>query len=612
MAGIRVDEDLVFSLRGKSVLYAFRATPEGLLEHLYFGPDLKAPPPPMRRELRHGTVMFEDQDTLTLNELPQEYPTAGRGDFGTPALQVRGAENAVASLLYAHHSVVDGKPAPAGLPVSRGTGAQTLVVTLRDVAQGLEAELDYTVWPDSDVIARRAVVRNAGQAPLSVRAVASLSLDLPPDGYDVLHFSGSWAREFALHRAPLPTARYTIGSPRGTSGNAHPPYMALVEPDATETAGRCFGATLIYSGNHQFTAERGEFGRVRLSAGIHPDGLDWTLAPGEAFETPEALVAMSESGLGGLSHVWHDFIRTHVSPERFARQPRPTYLNTWEAAYFDVTEEAVIGMADRAAALKVDMLVLDDGWFRGRTDDRRALGDWTADPQRFPSGIEALAGEVRARGLKFGLWFEPEMVSPDSDLFRAHPDWAVGVPDRTPSLGRHQLTLDLGRPDVVDHLFGLLDARLSTGAIDYVKWDMNRNMTECPSGEAAHRYVLGLYDLLARLTSAHPDVLFEACASGGNRFDLGMLRYMPQGWISDMVDPVGRLSIITGASHLFPTDVMAAYVGPSPNHQNGRITTLQARYLAGVPCAAQGLSLSPEALHADEAELRELMARAKA
>jgi alpha-galactosidase len=612
MGGVQVTDGLTFSLRGKTTLYAFRVTEEGLLEHLYFGPDLAEPPAPMRRELRHCTVMFEDSERLSLNALAQEFSMAGRGDFGFPALRMRGAENSVVSLSYAGHRVEDGKPAPDGLPASRGTGAQTLVVTLRDAVQGLEVDLHYTVWADSDVIARRAVLRNTGEAALSLRGAASLSVDLPPGDYDVQHFSGTWAREFELHRQALPQARYGIGSTRGTSSNAHLPYMALLAGDATETAGRCLGVTLVYSGNHELVAERGEFGRVRLSAGINREDFDWTLAPGEAFETPEALLAMSDAGLGGLSHVWHDFIRIHVTPERFASQPRPTYLNTWEAAYFDVDEDTVVSIADRAQALGVDMLVLDDGWFKGRTDDARALGDWTADPDRFASGIPALAEKVRARGLKFGLWFEPEMVSPDSDLYRAHPNWVIGVPGRKPSLGRNQLTLDLSKPEVVDHIFGQLEAHLSTGAIDYVKWDMNRNMTEAPSGEAAHRYMLGLYDLLDRVTTAYPDVLFENCASGGNRFDLGMLSYMPQGWISDMCDPVGRLAIVTGASHLFPTDVMAAYIGPSPNHQNGRVSSVEARYLAGVPCAAQGMSLSPDDIAASEDELRALMADAKA
>ncbi|MEM9599453.1 MAG: alpha-galactosidase, partial [Pseudomonadota bacterium] len=454
---------------------------------------------------------------------------------------------------------------------------------------------------------RRVEVRNKGQTPLSLQQVASTCVDFPPGDYAVQHFHGSWARELNEECLSLPTGRFTIGSHRGTSSNAHTPYLALMDPDTTETAGRCYGVTLIYSGNHAFEVERGEFGRVRLLAGINGFDFDWTLQPGETFTAPEAIHGFSDEGLGGLSHVWHEFIRARVSPERFRKTARPTYLNTWEAAYFDVSEESVLALADEAADLGVEMLVLDDGWFQGRTDDRKALGDWTADLNRFPSGIPNLTDEVRQKGLKFGIWVEPEMVSPDSDLYRAHPDWAITVPGRTPSLGRHQLTLDLSRVEVVDHIHGWLDALLRSAPIDYVKWDMNRNMTDLGSGAKAHRYMLGLYDLLERLTVAHPNVLFEACASGGNRFDLGMLSFMPQGWISDMCDPVGRLSIINGASYLFPTDVMAAYIGPSPNHQNGRISALSARYLAGLPCAAHGLSLGRDDIAEYGPQLRRLM-----
>ncbi|MGB6228769.1 MAG: alpha-galactosidase [Litorimonas sp.] len=609
---IRVTDGPTFALGNDEFTYGLRVTDEGLLEHLHFGPPLERLPDPMARVLRHCTVMLEDGPELTLNELPQEYPTAGRGDYSAPALHLVGPDGSVSDLRYVSHNVVSGKPAPDRLPVSRGNGAQSLIVTLRDAVQGAEVDLHYTVWPQGGVLARRMVVRNVGSENLVLQCAHSASLDLPPADYRVQHLHGSWAREFEAETLPLPTGRFVVDSARGTSGNAHVPYLALMEPDATETAGRCHAVTLLYSGNHRFSAERGEFGRVRLQAGINPFDFDWPLGPGEVFETPEALLATSDSGLGGLSHRWHAFIRDHVVPERFRNAPRPTYLNTWEAAYFDVSEETVLDMAELTADLGVEMLVLDDGWFRGRTDDCRALGDWTADPARFPSGLDALAGRVRAKGLTFGLWLEPEMVSPDSELFRAHPDWVIGVPGRAPSLGRNQLTLDLSRPDVADHLFARLDAVLSPGRIGYVKWDMNRNMTEVGSGARAHRYMLGLYGLLDRITAAYPGVLFEACASGGNRFDLGMLRYMPQGWISDMVDPVGRLSIVNGASHLFPPDVMAAYIGPSPNHQNGRVSSLEARHLAGLPCAAHGLSLNPTDIAEHLDRLRDFVARSKA
>ncbi|MEL6686146.1 MAG: alpha-galactosidase [Pseudomonadota bacterium] len=612
MGLIRVTDELTFSLANASVTYVFRVTEEDLLEHLYFGPAIADAPDPMSRDLRHCTVMFESSDLLTLNELPQEYPTLGRGDFGSPACQLSRAEISVLDLRYAHHQVLNGKADLRGLPSARGTDAETLIVTVTDAVQQVELDLYYTIWPDSAVIARRAEIRNLGASSFQLRQLASLSFDLPPDQYELLHFHGTWAREFNIERYVLPSAGVSIGSARGTSSNAHPPYMAILEPDATEVSGRCYGTTLLYSGNFETRVERGEFGRVRCVNGINPLDFDWMLEPGERFASPEGLMAVSDAGLGGLSHVWHDFIRSHVAPERFRDQPRPTYLNTWEAAYFDVTEDKVLALADQAAELGIERLVLDDGWFKGRTDDRRALGDWSADPDRFPSGIPALARQVQDKDLCFGIWVEPEMVSPDSDLYRVNPDWAIAVPGREPSLGRNQLTLDLSRPEIVDHIFGWLDALLSSAPIDYVKWDMNRNMTEVGSGAKAHRYMLGLYDLLNRITSAHPNVLFENCASGGNRFDLGMLSYMPQGWISDMCDPVGRLSIINGASHLFPPDVMAAYIGPSPNHQNGRVSSIKARYHAGLPCASHGLSLNIADIEQNRDALQRYVLQSKA
>lgn len=607
MTLITITDGPTFTLRNAHLAYAMRVNARGVLEHLCFGPSLAEAPPPLSLPLRHCTVMLKDHETLSLNDLPQEYATAGQGDFSAPALHLGARDNSVLGLRYKSHALLLDKPPADSLPTARGNASQTLCVTLQDAVQQIEVDLFYTIWNDHGVIARRSVIRNVGSRPVSLRQVASTALDLSPGEYSVQHFHGSWAREFNEERLSLPTGRFTIESTRGTSSNAHMPYLALIEADATEVTGRCYGMTLIYSGNYSISVERGEFGRIRLLAGLNDFDFDWTLEPGEDFVTPEALHGFSPDGLGGLSHVWHDFIRAKITPERFRDTSRPTYLNTWEAAYFDVSEQSVLQLADEAADLGVEMLVLDDGWFKGRTDDRRALGDWIADPERFPSGIPALAQHVRDRGLKFGIWLEPEMVSPDSSLYRAHPDWAISAPGRDPSRGRHQLTLDLSKAEVVDHIHAWLDALLASAPIDYVKWDMNRNMTDLGSGARAHRYMLGLYRLLGRLTQDHPDVIFETCASGGNRFDLGMLSYMPQGWISDMCDPVGRLDIINGASHLFPPDVMAAYIGPSPNHQNGRISSLSARYMAGLPCAAHGISLGLADIARSRPQLQQFM-----
>jgi alpha-galactosidase len=599
-----------FHLTNGRISYAFRATDEGLLEHLHFGAAI-TDPQPRARVMRHCTVMLEDNPDLSLNDLAQEFPTRGRGDFRAPIFAGRGAENTVFDFRYVSHDVLAAKPELSGMPSAREGDSQSLRVVLRDAVQGVEAALHYTIWAEHDVIAKYVELRNIGTETVHLRRAASTALDLPPGEYDVQHLHGTWARECNVERFALPTTRVEIDSARGTSSNAHLPYLALVSPDATETAGACWGTTLVYSGNHAMSVECGEFGGVRLLAGMGHADFDWPLAPGKSFATPEALHAYSSEGLGGLSHIWHGFIREHISPPRWKGVARPTYLNTWEAAYFDIDAAKVLAAADRAVDIGVDMLVVDDGWFSGRIDATRALGDWTADAARFPDGIPALAEQVRAKGLKFGLWFEPEMVSPNSDLYRAHPDWAIRAAGRVPCQGRDQLTLDLSQPEVVDHIFAQLDTHLSSGVIDYVKWDMNRNMTEVADAAQAHRYMLGLYDLLSRITTAYPDVLFESCASGGNRFDLGMLAFMAQTWTSDMVDPIGRVAILNGATQLFPLDVLAAYIGPSPNHQNGRVSSLQARAVAGHVCAAQGVSLNAEDIADHLDDLRDYMASAK-
>ena len=625
---ITVSGDRVFALQNDRISHVFRADEAGVLEHVHHGAPVRDPGglPRAARTRRDCAVQFEGMDGPNLNALPREYPTPGRSDYRRGALAGHSsAGGTVFGLRHVGHRMSDGKPGIAPLPSARGggargDGARTLSVDMEDAVSGLSATLHYTIWPDHPVIARSATFRNAGPDTLTLTRALSSALDLPPGEYDAVHLHGSWAREMNVERVPVPHGVFEIGSTRGTSSAAHAPFLAVVERDATETAGRVWASTLVYSGSHLFSVETGEFGDVRAMCGLAADGFAWRLEPGGTFQTPEALLLFSGDGLRGMSAAWHDFVRAHILPARFRDTPRPTYLNTWEAAYFDVDEARVLELADRAVELGVEMLVLDDGWFGRRRDDTSSLGDWTPDPERFPRGVPALARDVAARGLRFGMWIEPEMASPDSDLLRAHPDWTLHQPGRTPSLGRHQLTLDMGRAEVRDHLYGRIADVLDSGDVSYVKWDMNRAMSEVGSAvlppgrqrETAHRYMLGVYELLARLTDAFPDVLFESCASGGNRLDLGMLRFMPQSWTSDMVDPVGRADIVSGASLFLPPDCMAAYVGPSPNHQNGRVSSLRTRYLAGVMCAAHGISLNADDIAADLPALRRFVDFSKA
>jgi len=620
---ITVSKDNIFALTNRHFSYVFRVSPEGVLEHLHYSGPLRDPlnvPMHHLRTQREATTNFQGEHLYNLSDTPQEFPSFGTSDFRFPALHGRNGDgNTVFSLHYKKYKIVKEKPRLKKLPSARGANSETLIVTLEDPLHKLDVELYYTIYQDYGVLVRSAKFKNRGEKELQFQHAFSSSIDLPPDDYEILHLHGTWSREFNEERINVPKGRFVIDSARGTSSAAHNPFIAIVKKGTTEEFGRVHATTLMYSGNFAMSVEKGEFENLRLLAGINPFNFNWRLKPGKKFCTPEALHVYADKGLRGMSHMWHDFVRDKISPERFRHKPRPTYLNTWEAAYFDVDEDKVLHLADKAKEIGVDMLVLDDGWFEGRRDDTSSLGDWTADEERFPNGIPALAAKVKAKGLKFGIWFEPEMVNPKSKLFEQHPDWILHVPGRTPSLGRNQLTLDLSRPEVIDYLYGQIDDILSCGDIDYVKWDMNRNMTETGSAglpknrqrEVSHRYMLGLYELLRRLVKKYPDILFENCASGGNRFDLGMLSYMAQNWTSDMCDPIGRLDIINGCSYLFPLDVTAAYIGPSPNHQNGRVSSIDTRFNAGAFCAARGISLNEEDIDAHKEELQSLMKFAK-
>lgn len=613
----------LFHLSNGRISYAFCASPEKILEHIYFGAavDIDGLAAGPRRAYRCTTTQFESVPNYNLSDIPQEYPQFGRSDVRLPAFHAVNADgNSTTNLLFDSFRIEQAKPTLAGLPSARGGDSETLVVTLLDDLLKLRVELSYTVYADHNVIARSAQIFNDGSDNLDLESVMSSALDLPQGDYEILHFAGTWSREFNTQRTKVAPGRFEISSASGTSSNAHSPFAVVMEQGATEESGRVWANTLMYSGNFSISVEQGEFEAVRVLAGVNPFNFRWRLSAGESFTSPESLQVFSDTGLEGMSEVWHEFIRRKISPPQFVDQVRPTYLNSWEAAYFDVNEDLVVNLAEQAKSLGVEMLVVDDGWFRGRNDDTSSLGDWFSDTKKFPNGIEAAAAKVKEMGLKFGLWFEPEMVNEDSDLFRDHPDWIIHVPGRKPSTGRQQLTLDLSRSEVVEYLFERIDSFLSSGNIDYVKWDMNRVMTEIGSAgldaerqlETAHRYMLGVYDLVSRVVSKYPNVLFENCASGGNRVDLGMLSYMAQGWLSDMSEPIGRLPIVTGASYLYPQNTMASYIGPVPSHQNARNPSLKLRGEVGFFCAARGLSINQADITADETEIKNIVAHYRA
>lgn len=606
----------VFNLSNNRISYLFRVSPEGILEHLHFGsriePAQNYPSAPKR--LHRGCVLeFQDSKYYNLSDVPQEYPVFGTSDNRMPAMHIINSDgNSTQVFRYHSHSIVSDKRALEGLPSARGGESQTLLVTLLDEVSKLRVELSYTIYADHDVLARSSNVINDGESRVTILQAMSSSLDLPAGDYDLLHLKGTWAREMNQDRLAVPKGRFVIESATGTSGNVHNPFIAIMDKSTTEDHGRVFATAFVYSGNFAINVEQGEFDAVRLTTGINPFNFQWQLESGEAFQTPESLQVFSAQGLNGMSQVWHGFVKEKISPPQFNGVARPTYLNSWEAAYFDIDEEKVLELADRTKSLGLQMLVVDDGWFEGRNDDTTSLGDWYSDKKKFPNGIETVAAKVKAKGLKFGLWYEPEMVNPESQLYRDHPDWIVGVPNRVSSKGRNQLILDLSRADVQQYLFERIDSVLSSGNIDYVKWDMNRTMTEIGSFglsadrqlETPHRYMLGLYKLLDKIVTKHPHVLFENCASGGNRFDLGMLHYMAQTWTSDMSEPIGRLPIQNGASYLFPASVMASYICPVPSHLNGRQVSLKTRAEVGFFCAARGLSLNADDVDKDFEDLK--------
>lgn len=621
---IQVFDKLKFSLSNSRISYLMQVTEEGILAHLHFGSAISHPEyfqSSHKRVLRSLSPEFQDTHQFSLHDLPQEYPVFGSSDYRQPALHARNKDgNSIFDFRYRGSKKLESKPALTGLPSAREGDSETLEIELHDNLHKVSVFLYYTIYQDYDVVTRSARIVNQSSDTLNLEQIFSTCLDLQQEEYEVLHFGGSWAREFGEKRHAIPDGRFTIDSSRGTSSAQHHPFVAVMDPATTETQGQVIGTALVYSGNFAISVERTEFNDVRVLAGINPFNFFWKLDAGQDFVTPEVVHVFSNQGLDDMSQTLHGFIKNQISPAQFAHAKRPTYLNTWEAAYFDLTEEKVVELAQYTRSLGLEMLVVDDGWFEGRTDDRRSLGDWTPDKARFPSGIPALAEKVKDLGLKFGIWVEPEMTNENSQLYREHPDWILHVPGRKSSTGRNQLTLDFSRPEVVENIFEQLDELFFCGLIDYVKWDMNRTFTELGSagwsaqhqGEIAHRYMLGLYSLVSRLTEKYPDILFENCASGGNRHDLGMLSYMNQSWVSDMSDPIGRLAIQNGASHIFPLSTYTSYVCPVPNHQNGRITSLQTRFNVAFFCGSRGFSMNIQDMEQDEAEIKHYIQRFKA
>ena len=609
-----------FYLSGGGATYVLHINDDGRLLCPYWGPRIPDGSFAYDPEDYHSFISFD----LPALRLPYDVPSCGSGWYGTPAVAALNAHgDDVTDLRVASFRVVPGKPSLPGLPslyAESPEEADTLVVLLQDPLTGLHVEASYTVFTAYSAVARSLSIRNTGCEPLRLTSVQSASVPLWESGLDLIHLKGAWARERAVIRTPAGEGEYRISSARGASGHEENPFLALCDRNTDEFSGRVWAASLVYSGSFQASCATDNAEHTRLSIGLNPEVFSWLLGPGESFQSPEAVLVFSGEGLNGMSQQYHTLYRCRLARGFWRDRSRPVLINNWEGTYFSFTEERLLAIARKAKEIGIELFVLDDGWFGRRDSDNCSLGDWTVNRLKLPSGLSGLSEKMNAMGLRFGLWFEPEMVSPDSDLYRAHPDWCLHVPGRNRTEARQQLILDLSRGEVQDYIISSVSGILSSASVDYVKWDMNRNMTEAFSEalpperrlETQHRYMLGLYRVLETVTSSFPHVLFESCSGGGGRFDPGMLYYMPQTWTSDDTDAVERLKLQYGTSFVYPASSMGAHVSAVPNHQTGRTSSLRMRgdvALAGNFGFELDLTqMSPEEL----SEAAELVARVKA
>lgn len=591
---IHVNEtERVFHLSNAVFSYVLRVEEGNVLTNEYFGQAISAyrggrKYPRVDRSFSPNFPEATDR-LYSLDTILQEYPGYGTGDYRTPAQVIRHEDGStVTDFRYKSYEIVTGKPRLDGMPstyVEQDEEAETLIITLEDPKERLTARLAYTVYRDRPVLARSARIENEGAETHYLQKAASLSLDLPLQELEVITLNGMWGRERMMEREPVKRGVKVFDSKRGSSSHQMNPFLALVSPETTEYAGEAVGFSLVYSGSHQMLLERDPYGQTRVQLGINEFGFEWCLAPGACFQTPEVNIVYSANGTMEMSQAFHALYRERLARGTYRDADRPILINNWEATYFDFDEAKIKSIVDESAALGIELFVLDDGWFGRRDDDYTSLGDWFEYEQKIPNGLKGLADYIHTKGMKFGLWFEPEMISRESELFKQHPDWAIQIPGRGLSKGRDQYVLDFSRKEVRDNIVQQMTEVLDRVPIDYLKWDFNRNVTEVfstslPSdrqGEVLHRYVLGLYEVLETITSRYPNILFESCSGGGGRFDPGMLYYMPQTWTSDNTDAIARLKIQHGTSMVYPISSMGAHVSAVPNHQTYRETSLEMR-----------------------------------
>ncbi|HFI0150385.1 TPA: alpha-galactosidase [Streptococcus suis] len=607
------EESRLFHLKTREFSYVIEVLETGDLVHRYFGKKIQ--------QFSNGNkITYLDRAfspspitgnrTYSLDTLPLEYSSNGLGDFRTASIDVRNEVGVALDLKYKQHRIYKGKSSLEGLPASFASEeeVESLEIDLYDAVADVTVTLQYAVFEEGNYLARSARIQT-GRYPSKIEKALSFTLDFPRKDFVVHSLTGRYGYEKEWTKTPITSGTYSIGSIRGASSHSRTPFLALADPTATEDSGDVYSAQLVYSGNFTAFVETTALETIRWGMGINDTSFSWNLAAGNSFQTPEVLLSFTDKGFTGMTQDSHGFIKKHLIRSRFVNQERPILINNWEGTYFDFTEEKILSMASLASQAGIELFVLDDGWFGKRNNDESSLGDWVVNRDKLPNGLAGLADSIQALGMKFGLWFEPEMISIDSDLYRQHPDWAIHIDGREPIYSREQLVLDLSKPEVCDYIIQAVSDVLQSAKIGYVKWDMNRNITSmsqelanAESYEFHHRYMLGLYRVLETLTSRFPDILFESCAGGGGRNDLGLLYYMPQAWASDNTDAIGRLSIQEGTTLLYPTSSMGAHVSAVPNHQVGRITSLETRGNVAMMGGAFGYELDVTQLSQEELE----------
>ncbi len=605
-----------FYLETEKTSYIMRVLENGSLYHCYYGNRIA------RDDMRYYNVFkfmdfasnfqVEGKDA-SMDAIAQECPTRGRGDYRTPAVVVENENGRIVNeLRYKEYRITEGKTSYQEMPQLEATGndCQTLEITLEDRVNGFEVILFYSVFEKENVIARRTEVKNISDKKLKILGAASLCLDLDIKKLEMISLEGAWGRERHVERYPLHHGMTTIESRRGASSHQLNPFAALVTKDTNEDYGEVYAVALVYSGDFKISAETDHYGNTRFVAGLNPETFSWELKAGETFITPEALLVYSKEGLGEMSKSFHAVCRSYLGKSADDNIKHPIIINNWEAMYFDLSEERLIQFIKDCSGLGIDTMVLDDGWFGHRNNPFSSLGDWFPNKERFPNGLSKVIDCCKENGMKFGIWFEPEMISKDSELYKMHPDWCIRTEGFEPVEARWQLVLDLSRKEVCDGVYDLVAAVLREYDISYVKWDMNRHITDngCAElaphrqGEHAHRYMLGTYYLMNRLITNFPNVFFEGCSGGGGRFDFGILYYMPQIWTSDDSDAMERLKIQYGTSLVYPTSSMVAHVSACPNHQTGRNTSFQTRGDVAQICNF-GYELNVGSLSGEEKEM---------